>query len=241
MPALEGIMRKLFFVLLLATATSAYAIEPYHAQQIEVYRGGNVQPYQAETIKPYQSETVKPYQAETIKPYQAETIKPYQSEIIKPYQAETVKPYEGQAIQQQAPAASPTRGQDRLPESRRSGKGSKKANAAQGARALVGIWQTNIPGAVYTTPSGLSGYDILHVSSGAAAGLLKINANGTYSWNSYGGKKGKWIMTSDPEYPIAIIDTVENRRWRVGYSAAKATLFIWDGSIWYEGRRAAVK
>jgi hypothetical protein len=66
-----------------------------------------------------------------------------------------------------------------------------------------------------TTPSGRSGYDILHVSSGAAGGLLKLNRDGTYSWNSYGGKSGKWVETGRAGEPIEIIDTVENRRWGV--------------------------
>jgi hypothetical protein len=53
------------------------------------------------------------------------------------------------------------------------------------------------------------------VSSGAAGGLLKLNRDGTYSWNSYGGKSGKWVETGRAGEPIEIIDTVENRRWGV--------------------------
>lgn len=43
------------------------------------------------------------------------------------------------------------------------------------------------------------------------------------------------------EYPIEIIDTVENRRWKVGYSSQKRSLIIWSGSFWYEGQRAELR
>lgn len=240
-------MKKTALVLLLACATSAHAIQPYQAQQIEVYRGSSIEPYKAQEVKPYQANTVRPYQPSAVKPSQAESVKPYQADSIRPHRGDAIEPLQpapqvepvpGRQPQQQdalriapvpaAPAPSP-------------GKDMSARDAAHLAKGVIGVWQTNIPGAVYTTPSGLSGYDILHVSSGAAAGLLRINANGTYTWNSYGGKKGKWVATSDPEYPVEIIDTVENRRWRVGYNATKATLLVWDGSIWYEGRKAAVK
>lgn len=112
--------------------------------------------------------------------------------------------------------------------------------AAQNASQLFGVWQTNIPGAVYTVPSGVAGYDRLIVSSGAAAGLFRLNPDGTYVWNSYGGKRGKWERSNDPEYPVEIIDTVENRRWKVGFDARAQVLRIWSGSFWYEGRPAQV-
>lgn len=141
------------------------------------------------------------------------------------FKAQEVQPYQPPQPRQQAPAqpAQPARAQ------------------ASGAAALLGVWQTNIPGAVYTTPSGRPGYDLLHVSSGAAAGLLKLDRNGTYSWNSYGGKRGKWVETGRSDYPIEIIDTVENKRWLVGLDPRSQELIVWAGSYWYNGRRAAVK
>jgi len=113
--------------------------------------------------------------------------------------------------------------------------------AASGAAALLGLWQTNIPSAVYTTPSARPGYDLLHVSSGAAAGLLKLHRDGSYSWNSYGGKRGKWVETGRSDYPIEIIDTMENKRWLVGLDPRSGELIVWAGSYWYNGRRAALK
>lgn len=44
-----------------------------------------------------------------------------------------------------------------------------------------------------------------------------------------------------PGYPVELIDTLENRRWRVGYSGSKGVRYIMSGSIWYEGRKAELK
>jgi len=256
-------VKRTILVLLLACPAAVHAIEPYQAQQIEVYRGSSIEPNKGQAVKPYKADTVRPYQSGTVKPYQAETVKPYQAQTVKPYQAETVRPYQadsieqnrGDAIEPQKPAPTVQPAPSRQIQQSNGGrivpvpavpapspeKQKSAGDGSQTAKSVIGVWQTNVPGAVYTTPSGVSGYDLLHVSTGAVAGLLRINANGTYSWNSYGGKKGKWVATSDPDYPVEIIDTVENRRWRVGYSASKRTLLVWDGSIWYEGRKAAVK
>lgn len=240
--------------LLIAFAQTAGAIEVYQAQEIQPYQGQKVSPRRAQAIKPYQAQDIKPYQAQDIKPYRAQEIKSYGGQDIQPYAAQDLQPHQTQEVQVNsakdiAPqsasggstvsnvAPAPVAGNMPSPQPR----SSKKQKGVSGAKALLGLWQTNIPGAVYTTPSGLAGYDTLHVSSGVAAGLLKINPNGTYSWNSYGGKKGKWVESGDAEYPIEIIDTVENRRWRVGYSSSKRALLIWSGSFWYEGQRATVK
>lgn len=176
-------------------------------------------------------------QAHAIEPYRAQSIQPYQAREIQPYRAQEVKPARTPDIQVDR-SVPPIQNPASVPDRQEKSSAGKPKGGAQG---LVGLWQTNIPGAVYTIPSGFAGYDTLHVSTGAAAGLLRINATGTYSWNSYGGKKGKWVESGDGEYPIEIIDTVENRRWKVGYSSAKKALIIWSGSYWYEGKRAAVK
>jgi hypothetical protein len=164
------------------------------------------------------------------------------------FKAQEVQPYQPPQPRQQAPAQSvqpaPARDVQRAddPYRRLFEEPAQPARAqASGAAALLGVWQTNIPGAVYTTPSGRPGYDLLHVSSGAAAGLLKLDRNGTYSWNSYGGKRGKWVETGRSDYPIEIIDTVENKRWLVGLDPRSQELIVWAGSYWYNGRRAAVK
>ncbi|WP_041262684.1 hypothetical protein [Citrifermentans bemidjiense] len=54
-------------------------------------------------------------------------------------------------------------------------------------------------------------------------------------------KKGKWVATTDPRYPVEQFATVENRCWRIGYSGSKGALYIMSGSIWHEGRKAERK
>lgn len=101
------------------------------------------------------------------------------------------------------------------------------------------VWRTRIPGAVWTSPSGYAGYDWLHVSTGVSVGDLIIRPNGTYVWNSYGGKSGRWVR-GDAEYPIVLIDTAENRRWKVGIDPRHTggrDIVLWDGYYWYDGRR----
>jgi hypothetical protein len=117
----------------------------------------------------------------------------------------------------------------------------RPAPASPGISALLGLWQTNIPGAVYTAPSSRPGYDELHVGSGAAAGLLRLNADRTYSWNSYGGKTGRWEASGDAAYPLTLVDSVENKRWKVGLDPRTGELIVWGGSYWYNGRRASLR
>lgn len=104
----------------------------------------------------------------------------------------------------------------------------------------LGVWRTRIPGAVWTSPSGYRDHDWLHVSTGVSAGDLIIRPNGTYVWNSYGGKAGRWVH-GDSEYPIVLIDTVENRHWKVGADPKHTggrDIMVWDGnSIYYDGRK----
>lgn len=102
-----------------------------------------------------------------------------------------------------------------------------------------GVWHTNVPGAVWTTSSEVPGYDRIHVKPGALAGDLVINPNGTYAWNSYGGKSGRWVR-GDAESPIVLIDTAENRRWSVlpDKTTGGREIYLYDGnSFSYRGRR----
>lgn len=106
--------------------------------------------------------------------------------------------------------------------------------------SLYGVWRTNIPGAVWTSPGTYN--DWLHVSTGVAVGDLIIRPDGTYIWNSYGGKSGNWTQThGDSDYPIVLIDTVENKQWKVGVDPKHIggrDIMIWDGnSIYYDGRK----
>ena len=113
------------------------------------------------------------------------------------------------------------------------------ANAVD-VRAFFGVWHTNVPGAVWTTSSNLSGYDRLHVGAGAVAGSLVIKPNGTYTWASYGGKSGKWEQ-GGADSPIVLIDTVEKRRWQISFDRQHPDgkhIYIWDGNAYYySGRR----
>lgn len=121
----------------------------------------------------------------------------------------------------------------------------RQERAVPAARAglddYFGVWRTRIPGAVWTSPSGYRGYDWLHVSAGVSAGDLIIRPNGTYVWASYGGKSGRWVRGDDPGYPIVLIDTVENRQWKVGIDPQHTggrDIIVWDGnSFYYDGRK----
>jgi hypothetical protein len=108
---------------------------------------------------------------------------------------------------------------------------------ASGLEFFFGVWRTSIPGAVWTSPTGYDGTSWLHVAAGVSAGDLIIKPDGTYVWNSYGGKKGRWER-GDAESPIVLVDTVENRRWNVSVNSRKSEqIFVWDGFYHYEGRR----
>lgn len=176
-----------------------------------------IEMFRAQDVQPYQPPQPRQEQQQP-SPYGQSAPAPYGQPAPAPYGQPAPEPYGRAPAEAQAPRQQPS-----------------------GAAGLLGVWQTNIPGAVYTTPSGRPGYDLLHVSSGAAAGLLRLNRDGTYSWNSYGGKRGKWVETGRPDYPLEIIDTVENKRWLVGLDPKSGELIVWAGSYWYNGRRAAVK
>ena len=122
---------------------------------------------------------------------------------------------------------------------------SRPAQAGQSGNAAspdyyFGVWRARIPGAVWSSPSGYQGYDWLHVRAGVSAGDLIIRPDGTYVWNSYGGKAGRW-MRGDAGHPVVLIDTVENRQWRVGAGPGRTggrEIIVWDGSSFhYDGRR----
>jgi hypothetical protein len=219
-------MKKFLFMLALGSASS-HAIDVYRAQEIQPYqpsRGGDAP---APTPAYGSPQAGDAYGRPPAQPYEQYSQPPAQA--ADPYGRPPMpQQYQEQRLQQQAvERAAP---QSRQPQ---------QASGAVGA--LLGVWQTNIPGAVYTTPSGRPGYDIQVVSSGAAAGLLRLNRDGTYGWNSYGGKKGRWVETGQSDYPLQIIDIVENKRWKVGWDPRTQTLTIWDGQVWYNGRKAGVR
>lgn len=171
------------------------------------------------------------YVADGIKPYVATPIPsaPPARQVQPVHPGQQVQPaYPGQALPAQPP----------VPTDPVAAAGKHKPGKAADLNSFFGVWRTNIPGAVWTSPSGYPGQDWLHVSAGAAAGDLIIKPDGSYVWASYGGKSGRWVK-GDAEYPLVLIDTVENRRWRVGPDARQpGRLLIWDGSAYYyHGRR----
>lgn len=107
--------------------------------------------------------------------------------------------------------------------------------------SLYGAWSTAVPGAVWQSPSAIPGWSTLHISPGALAGLLVIYPDGRYVWNAYGGKRGQWRRSGDPEFPILLDDRAERRIWRVGPNIRQAgRIYIVEsnGYFYYEGRRA---
>ena len=187
------------------------AIEAYKAQEVPVYRGSG-------TIEPYRGQQVKPQPPQEVPVYRG---------------SGTIEPYRGQQVKPQPPARQGGNDQQ--------GERPTPAQQSGDLSVLFGLWQTNIPGAVYTVPSGFTGYDRLVVSSGAVSGLFQLDANGRLAWNSYGeAKRGRWVRTNDSEYPLEIIDTYEKRRWKVGFDPRKQIIRLWDGYVWYEGRRAQI-
>lgn len=107
--------------------------------------------------------------------------------------------------------------------------------------SLYGAWSTSVSGAVWQSPSAIPGWSTLHVSPGALAGLLVIYPDGRYVWNAYGGKRGVWRRSGDPEYPILLDDRAERRTWKVGPNVRQpGRIYIVEGNgyFYYEGRRA---
>lgn len=124
----------------------------------------------------------------------------------------------------------------------------RPAQAASGTHAsatatpdgLYGVWRTRVGGAVWTSPTGYDGTAWLHVGMGVAVGDLIIRPDHTYLWNAWGGKRGRWVQ-GDADYPVVLIDTAEDRRWRVGFDphhTGGRDIVVWDGQYYsYDGRR----
>lgn len=113
----------------------------------------------------------------------------------------------------------------------------EKGTAEDTLSGLFGIWHTKVPGGVWQSPSQVPGYDVLHIAPGVLSGDLTISPNGHYAWNSYGGKTGRWEKGNSKDYPIVLIDTVENKKWRIGFNKRGKGIFIWDGFVHYTGTR----
>ena len=151
-----------------------------------------------------------------IKIYKAREVKPYKSTEIKPAPGEDDNSNKGQT----SPESLPQTG---------------KPTPA----SLFRVWHTSVPGGVWTSPSHVTGYDQLNIAPGVKSGDLTISSNGYYTWNSYGGKVGRWVP-GDKAYPIVLLDSVENKKWKVGFDPKHTggrDIVIWDGFVYYDGRK----
>lgn len=98
--------------------------------------------------------------------------------------------------------------------------------------ALLGVWRTNIPGAVWASPTGYQGSNWNYMNVGVALGDLIIKPDGSYVWMWPNRKAGRWEMQPpNAPYPLVLIDEEENRRWHVGLGNAYLgqQLYITDG------------
>lgn len=208
---------------------SSKSIQTYKSKETGVYKSSGIQPYTSKQIEPKKSNEISVHKAKEIDVYKGKEIDTYKSKNIDTYKSGTVKPG----------SAGTTHSTPKTTDTKESNKNKSPEVSKNNIESLIGRWHTRIPGAVWQTPSGRDGYDNLHVSSGLKSGDLVIYSNGTYIWNSYGGKKGNWVK-GDSEYPIVLIDKSENKKWRVGYDSKHTggrDIIIWEGNYWYEGRR----
>lgn len=113
--------------------------------------------------------------------------------------------------------------------------------AARDIAALLGVWDTNVPSSVITRYSRALDREFVSVAPGARGRLLKIKPDGTWVWQSYGGKRGTWRRNPDPKgYPILLDDPSENATWGVGPDTrdSRGDIIIQKASgVYYVGRR----
>jgi len=210
-------------------ADSSKSIQEHKSKSIDVYKSGGIQPYTSKQIESKKSNDISVHKAKEIDVYKGKEIDTYKSKNIDTYKPGTIKPGSTGTINSTPKNAGKIE----------SNKKNITEESKNNIESLIGRWHTRVPGAVWQTPSGREGYDNLHVSSGVKSGDLVINANGTYVWNSYGGKKGNWVK-GDSGYPIVLIDKSENKKWKVGYDSKHTggrDIIIWDGNVWYDGKK----
>jgi hypothetical protein len=156
--------------------------------------------------------------AQEMKTYKASEIKPYQSTEIKPYHAKETKQVADNNSKNDRPGV----------------------NALQ---SFFGLYQYWVPGTSYTVADYSNRQLVLHNSTGTGVlpGGIKINADGTYVWNSnWDGKviKGHWKITGNRDYPIELEKAQQGRNWKIGSSNDKGVdIVVWDGFTWYDGKK----
>lgn len=145
---------------------------------------------------------------------------------IKPYKAKEIEVYKGQEIK-------PT--------------GKKQEQVARDEKQEVsyffGLYNYWVPGTSYTVPDYTNKIEVLRTSAGTGVlpGSIRIDANGSYTWNSsWDGKiiKGSWRLTGDSDYPIELMKAQEGKNWKIGKSNDEnVAIIVWNGSTWYNGKR----
>ena len=211
----------------------------------------NVQSYKSKTIKIDSAKAISVKKATGIEPRKSKEIESHKAKEIETYKAGEIELHKAKVIDASkgaSPAPAGLSGKERKDAETakprngatpRTAEKSKSSPSANDLESLMGVWRTRVPGAVWQTPSGQTGYDNLHVSAGAASGDLIIRKDGSYTWDSYGGKKGKWEK-GDADYPIVLLDHSEKKTWRVGFDPKHTggrEIVIWDGYVWYDGKR----
>lgn len=174
------------------------------------------------------------FKATEVQPYVAPVVKPYVPP--KPLVPDPPKP----TIDPQTPVPSDPSANNPTPQPPPPVKPTPKAKPKIDTNYFMGVWRTNVSGAVWESPSGYDGYNWLNVGAGISAGDLIIKPNHTYVWNSYGGKTGKWVKGT-ADYPVVLLDTVENRQWQLSvdpHHTGGRDITVWDGNAYYyDGRR----
>lgn len=102
-----------------------------------------------------------------------------------------------------------------------------------------GEYGLGIPGASYQIDNGETITQVTGTGHQTAS-TLKLNADGTYVWNSqWDGKtyKGQWQKGSG-DYPIVIPGAQEGKTWHVGKEKdGNGNIYVYDGSsIYYIGK-----
>lgn len=106
-----------------------------------------------------------------------------------------------------------------------------------------GTYQYWVPGVAYVTHDYSNSQTVLVTSSGSGVlpGGIRIKADKTYIWNSsWDGKviTGNWSESTDPDYPMVLLNAQEGKNWMVGKSTDSGSdIILWDGSIWYNGKK----
>lgn len=102
-------------------------------------------------------------------------------------------------------------------------------------------WKLVVPGSSYSYDNYATNTRTTVSSVGALAGHLYLNSNGHYTWTDPidGTMKGVWKNTSNPDWPIVLVNGSEHHIWKLGRSSSSVwgggDIVIWDGYTWENG------